>query len=123
MSFINDGGDDNDVLDDPTIHVQLPPVVVVHKQQEQVDNILQEQVVLLQAVHKLGVINSDIKPNKILLSNYGPKLIDFGISFSSDAKAIQSSAHEFLRCHPSNLVQLESRKISSHDLQEQHLHQ
>jgi hypothetical protein len=56
LSFINDGGDDNDVLDDPTIHVQLPPVVVVHKQQEQVDNILQEQVVLLQAVHKLLVV-------------------------------------------------------------------
>ena len=50
LSFINDDGDDNDVLDDPILHVVLPLVVVVHKQQEQVDNIQQEQVVLLQVV-------------------------------------------------------------------------
>ena len=42
----------------------------------------------LEAVHKLGVIHRDIKPNNILLSNYGPKLIDFGISFSSDATSL-----------------------------------
>ena len=42
----------------------------------------------LEAVHKLGVIHRDIKPNNILLSNYGPKLIDFGISFSNDATSL-----------------------------------
>jgi hypothetical protein len=61
LSFINDGGDDNDVLDDPTIHVQLPPVVVVHKQQEQVDNIQQVEVVPLQVVHKPLVVDVHIQ--------------------------------------------------------------
>ena len=42
----------------------------------------------LEAVHKLGVIHRDIKPNNILLSNYGPKLIDFGISFSNDSTSL-----------------------------------
>lgn len=42
----------------------------------------------LESVHKLGVIHRDIKPNNILLSNYGPKLIDFGISFSNDATSL-----------------------------------
>jgi hypothetical protein len=52
LNFINDGGDDSDVLDGPMLHVQLPLVVVVHIQPEQVDNTPQVQVVLLQAVHK-----------------------------------------------------------------------
>lgn len=42
----------------------------------------------LNVVHKAGVIHRDIKPSNILMSASGPKIIDFGISFSSDATAL-----------------------------------
>jgi serine/threonine protein kinase len=42
----------------------------------------------LQAVHSSGVIHRDVKPSNILMSATGPKLIDFGISFSSDATSL-----------------------------------
>jgi serine/threonine protein kinase len=42
----------------------------------------------LNAVHSAGVIHRDVKPSNILMSATGPKLIDFGISFSSDATSL-----------------------------------
>jgi serine/threonine protein kinase len=42
----------------------------------------------LSSVHTAGVIHRDIKPSNILMSASGPKVIDFGISFSSDATAL-----------------------------------
>lgn len=42
----------------------------------------------LQAIHAAGIIHRDIKPSNILMSASGPKVIDFGISFSSDATAL-----------------------------------
>ncbi len=42
----------------------------------------------LKAVHDAGVIHRDVKPSNILMSATGPKLIDFGISFSSDATSL-----------------------------------
>jgi serine/threonine protein kinase len=42
----------------------------------------------LEAVHLAGVIHRDIKPSNILMSASGPKVIDFGISFSSDATSL-----------------------------------
>lgn len=42
----------------------------------------------LEAVHDAGVIHRDVKPSNILMSATGPKLIDFGISFSSDATSL-----------------------------------
>jgi serine/threonine protein kinase len=42
----------------------------------------------LSAVHKVGIIHRDIKPSNILISSTGPKLIDFGISFSNEATSL-----------------------------------
>jgi serine/threonine protein kinase len=40
------------------------------------------------AVHSVGVVHRDIKPSNILISKTGPKLIDFGISFTNDATSL-----------------------------------
>jgi len=40
------------------------------------------------AVHSVAVVHRDIKPSNILISKAGPKLIDFGISFTNDATAL-----------------------------------
>ena len=42
----------------------------------------------LSGIHAVGVIHRDIKPSNILMSATGPRVIDFGISFSSDATAL-----------------------------------
>lgn len=42
----------------------------------------------LAGVHAVGVIHRDVKPSNILMSATGARLIDFGISFSSDATAL-----------------------------------
>ena len=42
----------------------------------------------IHAVHKAGIIHRDVKPSNILMSATGPRLIDFGISFSKEATAI-----------------------------------
>ena len=42
----------------------------------------------LSSVHAVGVVHRDIKPSNILLAKTGPKLIDFGISFVSDATSL-----------------------------------
>jgi serine/threonine protein kinase len=42
----------------------------------------------LEAVHNVGVIHRDIKPSNILISKEGPKLIDFGIAYSSGATSL-----------------------------------
>ena len=42
----------------------------------------------LSSVHAAGVVHRDIKPSNILLAKTGPKLIDFGISFVSDATSL-----------------------------------
>jgi serine/threonine protein kinase len=45
----------------------------------------------LREVHDGGVIHRDIKPSNIIISNSGPKLIDFGIAQGSDATSLTST--------------------------------
>jgi serine/threonine protein kinase len=45
----------------------------------------------LEEVHAEGIIHRDIKPSNILISNNGPKLIDFGIAQGSDATSLTST--------------------------------
>jgi WD40 repeat protein len=41
--------------------------------------------VALQAIHRQGVVHRDLKPSNILLSPFGPRVIDFGIAQIDDA--------------------------------------
>jgi serine/threonine protein kinase len=45
----------------------------------------------LEEVHAEGIIHRDIKPSNILISNTGPKLIDFVIAQGSDATSLTST--------------------------------
>jgi len=42
----------------------------------------------LSAVHKVNIIHRDVKPANILMSTSGPRLIDFGISFSNESTSL-----------------------------------
>jgi serine/threonine protein kinase len=42
----------------------------------------------LDAVHATGVVHRDLKPSNVLLAQDGPRLIDFGISQSTDVTAL-----------------------------------
>ncbi|WEB43629.1 protein kinase [Streptomyces yunnanensis] len=42
----------------------------------------------LEAIHAAGVIHRDLKPSNVLLSADGPRVIDFGISLTTEASAL-----------------------------------
>ncbi|MEU6712463.1 glycoside hydrolase family 6 protein [Nonomuraea sp. NPDC046802] len=44
----------------------------------------------LRAIHGAGVVHRDLKPSNVLLSQVGPKVIDFGIAQLTDAEASSS---------------------------------
>ena len=46
----------------------------------------------LQAIHGGGIIHRDLKPSNILLTDDGPRVIDFGIARAIDASAITARA-------------------------------
>jgi len=46
----------------------------------------------LAAIHGAGVVHRDLKPSNVLLSYFGPKVIDFGIARALDASATTASA-------------------------------
>jgi serine/threonine protein kinase len=45
----------------------------------------------IRAIHAVGVIHRDIKPGNILISETGPKVIDFGIAQDLDATSLTST--------------------------------
>lgn len=45
----------------------------------------------LNAIHRAGIIHRDIKPANIIMTEFGPKIIDFGIAQISDATSVTSS--------------------------------
>ena len=45
----------------------------------------------LDAIHSCGVIHRDIKPANVLMSDRGPKVIDFGISHVSDETSVTAT--------------------------------
>ncbi|WP_259453047.1 serine/threonine-protein kinase [Streptomyces ginkgonis] len=45
----------------------------------------------LQAIHGAGVVHRDLKPSNVLLSQDGPKVIDFGIARAADATSLTRS--------------------------------
>ena len=46
----------------------------------------------LQAIHAAGIIHRDLKPSNILLTDDGPRVIDFGIARAIDASAVTARA-------------------------------
>ena len=45
----------------------------------------------LESIHSLGIVHRDVKPSNIVMSETGPKLIDFGISQDSEATSLTTT--------------------------------
>ncbi|QEV64431.1 serine/threonine protein kinase [Streptomyces spectabilis] len=49
----------------------------------------------LEAIHSAGIVHRDLKPSNILLAADGPRVIDFGISFQSEASKLTQTGMVF----------------------------
>ncbi len=47
----------------------------------------------LQAIHGAGIVHRDLKPSNVLLAADGPRVIDFGISQTSDVTSHTASGY------------------------------
>lgn len=67
----------------------------------------------LNSVHELGIVHRDIKPANIIMSDRGPKLIDFGIAQDHDATSMTTTG--LVAGSPAWLApeQVEGREVSS----------
>ncbi len=45
----------------------------------------------LAAIHAAGVVHRDLKPSNVILADDGPRVLDFGISWSAEASALTQS--------------------------------
>ena len=50
----------------------------------------------LTAIHGAGVVHRDLKPSNVLLSYFGPKVIDFGIARALDASATSTATGKLM---------------------------
>jgi Protein kinase domain len=50
----------------------------------------------LTAIHGAGVVHRDLKPSNVLLSYFGPKVIDFGIARALDASAASTATGKLM---------------------------
>ncbi|GAA4988714.1 hypothetical protein GCM10023334_121960 [Nonomuraea thailandensis] len=51
------------------------------------DGLAASMAMALRAIHGAGVVHRDLKPSNVLLSQVGPKVIDFGIAWLADSEA------------------------------------
>ncbi|GAA2894629.1 glycoside hydrolase family 6 protein [Nonomuraea rubra] len=51
------------------------------------DGLAASMAMALRAIHGAGVVHRDLKPSNVLLSQVGPKVIDFGVAWLADAEA------------------------------------
>jgi serine/threonine protein kinase len=70
----------------------------------------------LQAAHDSGVLHRDIKPQNILLSQYGPALTDFGIARSSDAVDWTESLLQLTVNHAAPEIFIDTRPTAQADV-------
>ncbi len=50
----------------------------------------------LTAIHRAGIVHRDLKPSNVLLSRYGPRVIDFGIAKAVDAMTSITQTGQFI---------------------------
>jgi serine/threonine protein kinase len=68
----------SEYIDGPSLHelvAQQGP-----RPQVELDRLAMGMVVALTAIHEVGIVHRDFKPNNVLLAKDGPRVVDFGIA-------------------------------------------
>ncbi len=75
------------------------------------DSVARGVLEALHAVHELDIIHRDIKPSNILLSDAGPKIIDFGVARMADATSLTETGST-----PGSPAWFSPEQIEGHEL-------